>query len=55
MKICDLCGKEITENEGDFKYFSDEGKQLVICGACYLERRRQDYKSGEDREDGSSQ
>lgn len=54
MKQCDICGKTIQENEADFKYFSDEGKHLSVCGPCYLELKRKDYKSGENREDGSS-
>lgn len=54
MKLCEVCGKKIEENEGDFKYFNDEGKQLVVCGVCYLALKRKDYKSGENREDGSS-
>lgn len=54
MKQCEVCGKVIDEKEGDFKYYSDEGKQLIVCGGCYLQLKRKDYKSGEDREDGSS-
>lgn len=54
MKNCEICGKNIQENEGEFKYFSDEGKQLPVCGACYLSLKRKDYKSGQNTEDGSS-
>lgn len=54
MKQCDVCGKTIPADEGDFKYFSDEGKKLTVCGQCYLQLKRKDYKSGEEREDGSS-
>ncbi|GAB4434205.1 MAG: hypothetical protein OHK0040_05140 [bacterium] len=54
MRQCEVCGKSIDEKEGDFKYFSDEGKQLTVCGVCYLQLKKKDYKSGEDREDGSS-
>lgn len=54
MYSCEVCGKAINEEEENFKYFSDEGKQMRVCAVCYLELKRKDYKSGENREDGSS-
>ena len=54
MKHCEICGKNVDEKEGEFKYFSDEGKQLKVCGSCFLNLKRKDYKSGENTEDGSS-
>lgn len=55
MKNCDVCGKKMEDNEGSFKYFSDEGKELLVCPSCYLALKRKDYKSGENIEDGSSE
>lgn len=55
MKECKVCGKKMEDNEGSFKYFSDEGEELTVCSACYLNLKRKDYKSGEYREDGSSE
>ncbi len=55
MKECNVCGKKMEDNEGSFKYFNDDGKELNVCGSCYLSLKRKDYKSGESLEDGSSE
>jgi len=53
-RICDICAYEFGEDEPEFRYFSDEGKELKVCAKCYAQLKKKDYKSGENREDGSS-